>query len=210
MMPNKQRSIERDVQSFCGWDFLLELIKACPDMEHKGVIAGLFLTGCRVSELIRLRLDNVSFEYLPKLLLFKDVPVLKRYSRKTGKRYVDYRTFPVKYDEPLVPFFVDYYKYMERRGEKLLYPYHRSTIFRMVRTVGYLVNRRVPFSNIHSSQLYPHWFRAQRASQLKIDYGFDLDALREFFGWKMRNVGVPVIYAKVGWIGLARKMGIDI
>jgi len=109
-----------------------------------------------------------------------------------------------------VPFFVDYYKYMERRGEKLLYPYHRSTIFRMVRTVGYLVNRRVPFSNIHSSQLYPHWFRAQRASQLKIDYGFDLDALREFFGWKMRNVGVPVIYAKVGWIGLARKMGIDI
>ena len=30
--------------------------------------------------------------------------------------------------------------------------------------------------------IYPHWFRGQRAAQLRIEYGLDIDQLMRIFG----------------------------
>ena len=204
----KCRSIERDIQGFCGWDYLERLVGACKCLRDRGVISGLFVTGCRVSELIQLRRDNVYFGVVsePKIILFRNVPVLKRYSRKKKQRLIEYRTFPVRADEPLVKYFLDYL----RHAGNPLYPYTRVRIFQIVREVGARVGGKVPFSLIDGSELYPHWFRAQRARQLRHDYKFTDEELRDWFGWKAASTGMPSIYGKMSWMELAEKMGVKI
>jgi len=202
----KERSVEKDIVSFCGWDFLLELIKCSPTLTHKGIIAGLFLTGCRVSELIMLERKNVRLNVHPKLILIENAPVIKRYSRKLKKRFVEHRTFPINKDEPLVPYFLEYVE--SKKGK--LYPFSRTSIYYQVQKVGKILNEDVPFSNIHSSQLYPHWFRAQRARQLRAEYGFTDEELRDWFGWKFAKDGMPAVYGRYSWIEFARKYGVDV
>lgn len=50
----------------------------------------------------------------------------------------------------------------------------------------------------------PHWFRAQRASQLALEYGLGLHELAEWFRWK--NLEVAMHYSRFGYKGLAMKM----
>lgn len=52
--------------------------------------------------------------------------------------------------------------------------------------------------------MWPHWFRAQRASQLVADYGFEVMDLVDFFRWEKSDVALT--YARRGWRGLASKM----
>ncbi|MEM2613238.1 MAG: site-specific integrase [Nitrososphaerota archaeon] len=205
----KQRSIERDIQGFCGWDYLQKLIGACKCLRDRGIISGLFITGCRVSELTQLKCENVYFGVVsePKIILFRDVPVLKRYSRKEKKRLIEYRTFPVRIDEPPVKHFLEYFNSV---GAGPLFPYTRVRIFQIVREVGSRVGGRVPFSLINGDELYPHWFRAQRARQLRHDYKFTDEELRDWFGWKAASTGMPSIYGKMSWMELAEKMGVKI
>ena len=49
----KKRSVEV-VESFCGWDFLADLVKKCEWSRDRELVAALFETGGRVSEVIRL------------------------------------------------------------------------------------------------------------------------------------------------------------
>jgi len=207
----KERSIVKDIDAFCGWDFMMKLITVSPRIEYRGVISGLFITGCRVSELIQLQFNNIRLDIPsdPLMILFENVPVIKRYSRKTRQRYKAYRTFPVRMDEPAVQYFIKYINYAKQMYPRP-YPWTRTRIFQIVRDVGKALNCQVPFSRIHSSQLYPHWFRAQRARQLRYDYNFTDEELRDWFGWKYSQYGMPAIYGKLSWLELARKMGISV
>ncbi len=198
----KQRSIEKDIQAFCGWEFLLKLVKACKNLRDRAIVSGLFITGCRVSEFIQLKRENVYLGVVskPPIILFRNVPVLKRKDN-------EYRTFPVRADEPLVPYFL---KYFEKVKGKRLFPISRVWVFQIVRNAGERINCEVPFSMIKSSELYPHWFRAQRARQLRHNYKFTDEELRDWFGWKIASAGMPALYGKLSWIELAEKMGVKI
>jgi hypothetical protein len=68
----------------------------------------------------------------------------------------------------------------------------------------------VPNAKIHSSQVYPHLLRSERACQLVDEYGFDVYDLDWFFGWKKRKLTTAEWYARMGWKGLARRMGVKI
>jgi len=206
-MRKRERSVERDIVAFCGEKFLHELINTCPSVKLEGVISGLFLTGCRVSEFIQLTKDNVNLDLHPELIIMEEVPVIKRYSRKEKKRYKAYRTFCFRRDEPLVPSFLRYIRSVKSHK---LYDYSRVRIYQMVRYVGKLLDKPVPFSRIHSSQLYPHWFRAQRARYLRYRYGFDDELIRDWFGWKYTKEGMPAVYGKYSWVDFAKRMGIEI
>ena len=199
-----RRSIESDVLEFCGWKFLVELVKKSPSDRHRAVCSALFITGCRVSELSMLRKSNVVTDYLDRnLLLFINVPVEKCKGRRRT------RTFPVRADEPLVPVFLDWVRRVDGRA---LFPWNRVTLYNIVRSAGKSVNSKIPFSMIHSSQLYPHWFRAQRAKQLRLEYDFSDENLRDWFGWTYTDSGnrMPAVYGGYGWMTLAKKMGIDV
>jgi len=203
----KARSIDKDIEAFCGWNFLIKLIKACVNPFERGLIAGLFETGCRVSELNQLTKKHVNLKVHPKLVVMEHVPVIKRYSRKLKKRFKAYRTFAFRRDEPLAFYFI---YWVRNCPSNRLYPYSRVRIFQIVREIGSRLGGKVPFSNISCSQLYPHWFRAQRARQLRHDYKFTDEELRDWFGWKMTKAGMPAIYGKSSWMEQAEKMGVRV
>ena len=55
-------------------------------------------------------------------------------------------------------------------------------------------------------ELYPHFLRAQRASQLASEYDFREASLLEWFQWAKWETAKK--YCKLGPLGLAKKMGV--
>ena len=195
-MKKPKRSVEI-VESFCGWDYLINLVKKCRRDVEKALISALFETGGRVSEVLQLRKDN--FIVQEPFLIVKAMPVLKRYSKvgeyrdKNGrmkwitKRKIAYRTFPIHMKEPLCDPLL---RYIEGIAE--------GKLFHMSRIQAYRIVRRL------DKNIFPHWFRAQRASQLALEYGFDVHDLIDFFSWK--SLQTAIHYSRMGWKGLANKM----
>ena len=193
-----RRSVQ-EIESFCGWDYLLNLVDKCGWLRDKALISTLFETGGRVSEVLKLKAEN--FEVKDKFIIVKGMPVLKRY-RKTGeyvnedgktkwitKKTMGYRTFPIPLKEPLVPYMIEWLDYVKN-----------GQLFRISRVQVYRILRKI------DSDIYPHWFRAQRASQLALEYGFDVHDLVEFFDW--RDLKTAIHYSRKGWRGLAAKMAL--
>jgi hypothetical protein len=250
----KERSVDEDVDAFCGWDFLRALVKKAQTPFMAGLIAALFETGGRISEVLGqshpyrvepLRKRNVVQTLHPDVVVIRQMPVIKRFEkvgdsqkwkclcgcnrrwsskpspeefkRHNIKEYagwvtkpiLDYRTFPIRKDEPLTAPFIDWVKTVRRESDPL-FQIERSAAFVRVRKVGEALNMKIPFTKIHSSQIYDHFFRAERACQLAFDYGFQRDDLRAFFCWKERKPDMAERYASLGWIGLAKKMGVKV
>jgi len=196
LLKKSKRSVEI-VESFCGWGYLIELIKKCKREVDRALISALFETGGRVSEVLMLGKDN--FVVQKPFLVVKAMPVLKRYSKigeyvdengkvrwKTRKK-IGYRTFPIHMNEPLCPSLLEY---IDKIKEGKLFHIGRTQVYRIVRSLD--------------TNIFPHWFRAQRASQLALEYGFDVHDLIDFFNWK--SLQTAIHYSRMGWKGLANKM----
>jgi len=193
---------------------LLKLVEVANSPFEKALISGLFLTGGRVSEVISLDKRFIDLKAHPEVIVVT-MPVLKRFKRVARnpdgswitQRVDEYRTFPIKKSEPLAPYLL---RWINRVRGTSVFPVSRSKVFLIVRQVGRILNKPVPYSMIMSNDLYPHWFRAQRACQLKEEYGFDVFALKDFFGWKLKELGTPAVYTKLSWKELARLMGVNV
>jgi len=191
-----KRSVEI-VESFCGWDYLLKLVEKCECERDRALISALFETGGRVSEVLQLKKDN--FVAQNPFLVVKAMPVLKRYNKvgeyrdKNGKtrwlteRKIAYRTFPIHMKEPLCEPLLSY---LTKIDEGKLFHIGRIQVYRIVRKLD--------------ENIFPHWFRAQRASQLALEYGFNIHDLIDFFNWK--SLQTATHYSRMGWKGLANKM----
>lgn len=207
-MQKQRHSVEIDVQKFCGWDYLLDLVNRAKSFRDKALIATLFETGGRVSEVLMLKKLNFVLSN-PEIILVENMPIVKRHKkvgeyidRKGKKRwktekYIAYRTFPIRTGEPLVPYMKKWVLQL-KLPEQLLFDLSRVRVFQIIKALD--------------KNLYPHWFRAQRASQLTHDYGyryrFDLDAQLDWFKWK--HIETAKRYAKMGWESLAERMGIKV
>jgi len=195
-LKKSKRSVE-EIESFCGWDYLLKLVKKCEQERDRALISALFETGGRVSEVLMLKKDN--FIVQEPYLVVKAMPVIKRYKKiqeytdiKGRKRWETEkkkatRTFPIHLKEPLCVFLLEYIK---KLGTDRLFNISRIQVYRLIRELD--------------SNIFPHWFRAQRASQLALEYGFDIHDLIDFFNWK--NIQIATHYSHMGWKGLANKM----
>ena len=217
----KYHSVRRDVISFCGWPFLLEFINSTSG-NLRAFISALFETGGRVSEVLQLRKEHFDLSTHPDLVIIRNMPLLKRFkkvgeipdpTKKSGVRWItepiiEFRTVPIRIDEPPMPYLIEYVK--DADSNELLFPFSRSTAFLKVRAVGERLNRPIPNATIDSSQVYNHFFRSERACQLVDDYAFDIFELDRFFGWKSGNLKTAEIYARMGWRGLARMMGVEV
>ena len=191
-----KRSVE-DVESFCGWDYLLKLVEKCKRERDRALISALFETGGRVSEVLKLKKDN--FVVQEPYVVVKAMPVIKRY-RKI-EEYIDKdgrkrwktenkkatRTFPIHLKEPLCPLLLEH---IEKTEANMLFDIGRFQVYRIIRDLD--------------DNIFPHWFRAQRASQLALEYGFDIHDLIDFFNWKY--IQTAAHYSHMGWKGLANKM----
>jgi len=221
----ERKSVEDDVESFCGWDLLLKIVKECENTRYlvsprwpaekadeywerlirrdQALIATMFETGGRVIEVLKLRKQN--FEFGEKWIRIKGMSVMKRFKRdkQTGETKPILTTrgkFSIPLDEPLVPYMVEWVK----DQDDYIFPSPKldkdylSTV-RAYQIVNSLGERLEP--KVH---LYDHWFRAQRACQLAEDLNFTLLELMDFFGWK--DIKTALRYAKLSTEAQERKM----
>lgn len=204
----KRHSVERDVEEFVGWKTLEDMVKKARARDAAFVVTS-FFTGGRVTEVRMLQKRNFILAN-PKVILVNKMRVLKRFHREPdpnnpNKRVVvldeAYRkTFPIKRSESLTEVLENWVN----KHEDYLFPGKWGNEPYLSRSMAYVIARRVGESI--GEWVYPHWFRAQRASQLRLEYGFDTIDLMEFFAWE--DVKTATRYAKMGWRGLAEKMGV--
>mgnify|MGYP001143080711 CR=1 FL=1 len=201
IMPKTHR-VDVDVKEFCGWDEIKRILHRAKEGEERALIAALFLTGGRISEVLRLVKENFDLSR-PDVVLVKGMHVSKRFKKvgeywamvdgKKKKRWktekvAEDRTFPIMRYEPPVPILLNWLKGIPSGGK--LFQMSRVQAFLTIRSLG--------------PDLYPHWFRAQRASQLASEYDFDLHQLMDYFHWK--DIHIAMHYSRLGWKGMAKQM----
>ena len=204
----ERRSVFRDIEEFCGWPTLMQLVEACETPLERAFIATLFLTGSRVSE--ALQLEGRHFEGVPEegLIIVRGAPLLKRFKKisedpdgswETEAVEAYRRPFPILTAEPLAPYL------MERLGQTrggYLFPSPRRPGKPLSRFWAYKLAGRLQEAT--GVECWPHAFRSWRASQLVSDYDFEVLDLLDFFGWVKHDQAVG--YARRGWRGLASRM----
>ena len=77
----KSRSVEKDVQGFCGWDFLMELVETAPTPLMAAIISAQVSTGGRISEVLELRKWNIDTTLHDEVVVIKNMPLKKRFEK---------------------------------------------------------------------------------------------------------------------------------
>ena len=218
------KSSVKDAEEFVGWPALMGLIEECEYTEYKpspvwptdhpgiqeyrnhliqrdqALIAALFLTGGRVNEVVPLRKAN--FETRPRSIHVKGMTVLKRY-KKTGsyvdqdgkKRYVTEPmqvtrgVFAIQPKEPLIPILISWLA----ETEDYLFPSPAKNRNHISDNWAYKIVRKI--GRRRDIEVWPHWFRSQRASQLVVEYSFPIHELADWFKWS--KLDTARIYTKL-------------
>jgi len=150
------------VPKFCGWPALEDFYKKCKNPEVAGLFAVLFETGCRVSEALNLHKDMFVYDDDDWLTVYR-APVLKKKSHApVGDRF---RNIPILRSEPLVAPMMQYVDSCE------------GPLFSKSRQWAWL--------NIVQTDeaWWCHRIRSERATQLHLDYGYEVPELMKFFNW---------------------------
>lgn len=227
----KPRWTADEVKEFCGWDFLQRMLDLAELPRAKLLITAGFLTGGRIEEVLKLEPHHFDFTMDPSMVVIRVMPVVKRYEkigiqkkwkckghckmrwggrqrpREPNAKELErhniveydgwetrlkkaYRTFPFPKTEPLVPVL---HELIDGTDGKL-FDFKYDTAYDEVTAIGQQLDTWIP----------THWFRAQRASQLALEYGFGEHELIEWFLW--RDYMTAFTYARKGYKGLAAKM----
>jgi len=219
----ERSSVEKDVKQFCGWDTMNKIVECAQavgsyPLRDAGFVATTFECGARVTEalLSKPTMFSVVKGCVPKLILVENMPLLKRYKKLSDfldelghKRYKTEkvnatRDLSFRVDEPLVrPMILWVTHAIENKYEWLFpspyktgEPLSRKWAYQLIQRIGVKLNMN----------LYPHRLRAERASQLAVEYDFREASLLEWFQWQRWETAKK--YAKFGPLGLAKKMGV--
>jgi len=185
-----------DVPPWIGCDRLLKYYDQCPSELHRKIFATLFETGGRVSEVVELKRED--FDWNDQAVNVTGM-LVKKYRKH--KR----RDFLIKRDEkePLVE---DLISFVEGCETEYLFPKHAPLTGEVIpeehasTTQIYLLVRQI------SKDLWPHWFRSQRASFLVYVRNFDIYKLVEWFNWK--SIETPLHYVRQTQKEQAEALGI--
>lgn len=172
-----------DIARFSGWRALERLVRKAERPMVKGLIALLFETGCRVSEAVLIRRDMVELE--EGFLTIYGAPVLKK--RKSAEMRSRMRNIPIPLKEPLVKPLLDW---IDGSSYERLIPRGRNWAYKQVRKVD--------------DAWWPHRFRAERATQLVVEYGFNVPMLMRWFNWS--DTKSPTVYVQLDVSDLKKRM----
>jgi len=175
----KRRST-MSIRSFCGWKILSSMVERCPTKIEKGLIATLFETGGRASEV--LSLEGAQFHDKGKYILITGMLVLKQ--RDIGQSY---RQVAMMKSDALVKPMMDW---VGEVGEGKLFSYGYDWLYKQV--IG------------ADKDWWPHRFRGERASQLAVEHDFGVLNLMRWFGWTSEHMAAH--YAKMSVKELVEKM----
>ena len=217
--PRKERMetrLQRDTRGWIGWDYITEVANLS---ENPTLIQGIFLTGGRATEMLELQrghfADMGSYYEVRGMPVFKKFIILsKTLDKETGRRkyktqpVMVRRTFPILKIEPLAKPFWDSIKDLDREEKLFSWPGQDDQYWQLYKIVAKIdppYSILAPMDRMgRQKNLYPHWFRAQRACQLRVDYNLSLDRLVEFFKWK--SLDMARLYAGVSSADMAYAM----
>lgn len=198
----RKTSMDKIVKDYWGDDFLESLIKTSDDLRRisneesrmkrdRALIASLFLTGGRVSEVLKLRKKNFIFDNEEaernNAFLVKELGVLKQWKNKKRLRVT--RTFPIWNDDPLVNYLREWLDELDEADDLLFLGdvEGRPTltyiqVYYFVTNVGKRLE--VPY------HITPAWFRKQREYHLVKKRRFSVYDLQAYLKLKK----IPDIY----------------
>jgi len=208
----ERRSVEDLARKkFCGWNVLLEMIDACDDPTRynpqdyplmkerdKALLAAIFETGGRLSEVLQLRKEMFSIG--EEWISVKGMPVLKHFRRikdddgntvKT-KTIKTTREFTFRRAEPLAEILVAWidlyatnYLFPSKTKKRKTLSYQRA--YQIVTEIG----KKIGFD------CFPHRLRSERASQLCSEYGYQLQTVMDFMAWESIKVAKDYVHSSL-------------
>ena len=74
--PYKRHSVKRDVRRFCGWSLLKKIVSLCRTDLERALVAFIFETGGRISEVLVLRKEmfTVRTDTDPPIIVVQNAP----------------------------------------------------------------------------------------------------------------------------------------
>jgi len=178
-------SVFRDVNRWEGWDYIIDLVNTMPTERDKDLLTVLFETGARAAEAVQYRVENFIDE--GDKILVTQAPLVK--NKELGMRW----DFYIEKSEPLVPRLM---ALIERIGSGYLFPSRLGNKPHL--------SRQYLWHTVKTNlNLYPHWFRAQRAFCLTWFHNLDFEELRAWFTWLDPNT--PQHYTRPSPIKIAKK-----
>lgn len=177
---------------------ILRAIKDCDNPRDSALIATLYLTGCRIEELVRYKHydKNVSGQAIKKeqieiadtRITIRNVRTLKltKLTRVNGEKVKqhrgEHRSIPIllnQLDKPFIDIFLQHITPLEAN----------APLFNISRVMAYLILSKVG--------IYPHLLRHARLTHLSQDYNFKESDLRQFTGWSTSNTAKHYVHLNV-------------
>jgi len=171
----KRRSVRKDIKKYLNPKEMYELInnskrwnyKTLIDLytsRDKALMSVLYLTGCRIGEVLNLRLDQLDFESFEKFIVIKALGISKRKAQKIFNKQTGELIRIIPADIPRIDFplprknifgkftnlFLDYYNKLDKSDlTERVFPISRKRAWQIIN---------------HSTGLWCHYFRSQRLS----------------------------------------------
>ncbi len=162
-------------------DEVEKLIDAADNIRDKALIATLYESGCRISELTNLRIRNVTFDKHGCLLLVKGKTGMRRVRIITYSNYISrWLSLHPDKDDNNAPLWVNIgttKKIAKSRNKQTKYSWHYEMKYAGVLRVLQRISKKTGISK----RVHPHLFRHSRATQLA--KSLTEAQMNQFFGW---------------------------
>ena len=175
----------KDIKRFCGWNKIRKIYMASPDSETRLLVLTLIKTGGRISEVLDYTRDM--FVLTTEFIRVYGLPVYKQHKNKsTGKKKKVFRNISIRRDEEMSAEFEEELNTVKDK----LFSFKYSTAYKRIVKLD--------------KDIFCHWFRGMRASQLAMEYRFGFGRLMRYFDWSEPET--PLHYAKMDLIDLEKAM----
>lgn len=157
---------------------IMDIIRNIRNLEHKALCSFLYLTGCRISEVLkRFKPININLEKIDGKIVY----ILKVYTEK--RRETHYRDIPISYDgfqKELIDNILHYIKATNLKDNEPLFNFSRFKSYLLVKEYfGF----------------YQHFLRDTRLTHLIFNKGFNEHQLKKFTGWKDTRPSSKYVHA---------------
>ena len=165
---------------------IINCIRECQELKYKALISFLYLTGCRIGEVVKFKVKSelIGFPIMKKQVeKYKDdeyriynVRVLKQKKKKK-------RTIPIILKERERFFWDVFESYLNSitDPDTKLWDYTRQWVHHVLQRVG----------------LFPHLLRHSRVTHLVRDYNYDVTQLKKFIGWSRADTADVYTHLRV-------------
>jgi len=177
-----------EVRSIPSNEEIREQISKVDNSRDKAFLSVLYLTGARISEIVkRLKVKDIQQEQLGDRLFY----VFYVYTEKRKEKKAVFRRNGIPYDNNKF-YLENIINYIKRFGLK-----EQDILFNFDRKTGQRVVKKWMDCN-------PHFLRHIRVSHLTSDYGFNARELMDYIGWS--DIRTTVIYTHLDWKHTATKL----